>query len=110
MSFLSQVPQGFFATNGLINALPAAVTYQITYDALDALFDRASIPSGDAYVTLLGDGSTVTTAQLQSAINALTHIFRAAQFVKVCTSDYVLRSIVNCFSHRTCWLRLRHPQ
>ncbi len=57
---------------------------QLAFDSLDALFDKAAAPVADAYLALLAaDAPAVTRAQLQSAINALTHVFRAAQRDKV---------------------------
>ena len=76
-SFLTVVPTGFHAAIGTIAALPESVVFQITYDSLDALFDKAAAPRADAYADLLADAS-VAADKVQSAINAITHIFRCA--------------------------------
>jgi hypothetical protein len=41
---------GFHASIRSLNALPEALVFQIVYDCLDALFDKAAAPRADSYL------------------------------------------------------------
>ena len=38
----------------MFNALPETAVFQIVYDSLDALFDKAAAPQADSYSEVLG--------------------------------------------------------
>jgi hypothetical protein len=43
---------GFFAANAVLNRLPAALLAQVTFDCLDALFDKAAAPTAEQYTSV----------------------------------------------------------